>query len=68
MAKDQLRDLHLFAMESALPLGIGIINNARALGKVKPFILTLFLNILCKLIRIELNNSPSVIIVYYKYY
>ena len=32
MAKDQLRDLHLFAMESALPLGIGIINNARTGG------------------------------------
>ena len=28
MAKDQLRDLHLFAMESALPFGMGIINNA----------------------------------------
>ena len=32
MAKDQLRDLHLFAMESALPLGMGIINNARTGG------------------------------------
>ena len=29
MAKDQLRDLHLFAMESALPFGMGIINNAK---------------------------------------
>ena len=29
MAKDQLRDLHLFAMESVLPLGMGIINNAK---------------------------------------
>ena len=29
MAKDQLRDLHLFAMESALPLSMGIINNAK---------------------------------------
>ena len=32
MAKDQLRDLHLFAMESALPFGMGIINNARTGG------------------------------------
>ena len=32
MAKDQLRDLHLFAMESVLPLGMGIINNARTGG------------------------------------
>ena len=29
MAKDQLRDLHLFAMESALPFGMGIFNNAK---------------------------------------
>ena len=29
MAKDQLRDLHLFAMESVLPFGMGIINNAK---------------------------------------
>ena len=29
MAKDQLRDFHLFAMESALPFGMGIINNAK---------------------------------------
>ena len=29
MAKDQIRDLHLFAMESALPFGMGIINNAK---------------------------------------
>ena len=29
MAKDQLRDLHLFAMESALPFGMGIVNNAK---------------------------------------
>ena len=29
MAKDQLRDLHLFTMESALPFGMGIINNAK---------------------------------------
>ena len=35
MAKDQLRDLHLFAMESALPFGIGIINNARTGGLQK---------------------------------
>ena len=32
MAKDQIRDLHLFAMESALPFGMGIINNAKAGG------------------------------------
>ena len=35
MAKDKLRDLHLFAMESALPFGIGIINNARTGGLQK---------------------------------
>ena len=35
MAKDQLRDLHLFAMESALPFGMGIINNARTGGLQK---------------------------------
>ena len=35
MAKDKLKDLHLFAMESALPLGIGIINNARTGGLQK---------------------------------
>ena len=29
MAKDQLRDLHLFAMESALPFGMGIVKNAK---------------------------------------
>ena len=32
MAKDQLRDFHLFAMESALPLSIGIIKNAKTGG------------------------------------
>ena len=32
MAKDQLKDLHLFAIESALPFGMGIINNAKAGG------------------------------------
>ena len=32
MAKDQLKDLHLFAMESALPFGMGIINNAKTGG------------------------------------
>ena len=32
MAKDQLRDFHLFAMESALPFGMGIINNAKSGG------------------------------------
>tara|TARA_B100000700_G_scaffold118082_1_gene132800 strand:+ start:128 stop:505 length:378 start_codon:yes stop_codon:yes gene_type:complete len=35
MAKDQLRDLHLFAMESALPVGMGIINNAKTGGLEK---------------------------------
>ena len=35
MAKDQLRDFHLFAMESALPFGMGIINNARTGGLQK---------------------------------
>ena len=35
MAKDQLRDLHLFAMDSALPFGMGIINNARNGGLKK---------------------------------
>ena len=32
MAKDQLKDLHLFAMESVLPFGIGVINSARTGG------------------------------------
>ncbi len=32
MAKDQLRGFHLFAMESALPFGMGIINNAKVGG------------------------------------
>ena len=32
MAKDQIRDLHLFAMESALPFSMGIINNAKTGG------------------------------------
>ena len=32
MAKDQIRDLHLFAMESALPFGMGIIENAQSGG------------------------------------
>ena len=32
MAKDQLRDFHLFAMESALPFGMGIIHNAKSGG------------------------------------
>ena len=35
MAKDQLRDLHLFAMESALPVGMGIINKAKTGGLEK---------------------------------
>ena len=37
MAQDQLRDLHLFALESALPFGMGIINNAKN-GGVKKII------------------------------
>ena len=32
MAKDQLRDFHLFAMESALPFGMGMIQNAKTGG------------------------------------
>ena len=32
MAKDQLRDLHLFAIESALPFGMGILKNAKTGG------------------------------------
>ena len=32
MAKDKLKDFHLFAMESALPFGMGIIKNAKAGG------------------------------------
>ena len=35
MSKDQLRDLHLFAMESVLPFGMGIINNAKTGGMKK---------------------------------
>jgi len=35
MAKDQLRELHLFAMESALPFGMGIIKNAKTGGLQK---------------------------------
>ena len=35
MAKDQLRDLHLFAMESALPVGMGIIHNVKTGGLQK---------------------------------
>ena len=35
MAKEKLRDLHLFAMESALPFGMGIINNAKTGGLKK---------------------------------
>ena len=35
MAKNQLRDLHLFAMDSALPLGMGILNNAKTGGLKK---------------------------------
>ena len=32
MAKDQLKDLHLFAMDSALPFGLGIVNKAKTGG------------------------------------
>ena len=32
MAKDPLRDFHVFAMESALPFGMGIIKNAKSGG------------------------------------
>ena len=32
MAKDKLRDLHLFAMESLLPFGIGIAKNVKTGG------------------------------------
>ena len=32
MAKDKLKDLHLFAVESALPFGMGIIKNAKSGG------------------------------------
>ena len=35
MAKDQLRDLHLFAIESVLPFGMGIFNNAKNGGLTK---------------------------------
>tara|TARA_B100000579_G_C22572092_1_gene729404 strand:- start:318 stop:692 length:375 start_codon:yes stop_codon:yes gene_type:complete len=35
MAKEQLRELHLFAMESVLPFGMGIINNAKSGGLKK---------------------------------
>ncbi len=32
MAKDQLRNLHLFAVQSALPFSMGILKNAKAGG------------------------------------
>ena len=35
MAKDQLKDFHLFAMQSFLPVGMGIIKNAKAGGVKK---------------------------------
>ena len=35
MAKDKLSDLHSFAMESALPFGMGVINNAKTGGLKK---------------------------------
>ncbi len=35
MAKDKLKDFHLFGMESALPFGMGIIKNAKTGGLKK---------------------------------
>ena len=35
MANDQLRDFHLFAMESVLPFGMGIIKNVKTGGLQK---------------------------------
>ena len=35
MAKDKLRNLHLFAMESALPFGLGILEDAKTGGLQK---------------------------------
>ena len=35
MAKEQLRQLHVFAMESFLPFGMGIIDNAKTGGLQK---------------------------------
>tara|TARA_B100000579_G_scaffold176337_1_gene143656 strand:+ start:230 stop:607 length:378 start_codon:yes stop_codon:yes gene_type:complete len=35
MANDQIRDLHLFAMESVLPVGIGIVRKVRSGGLPK---------------------------------
>ncbi|WP_269623993.1 hypothetical protein [Prochlorococcus marinus] len=35
MAQDQLKDFHLFAIESALPFGMGIIQNAKTGGLQK---------------------------------
>ena len=35
MAKDKLRDLHLFSIESALPFSMGIIDNAKTGGLKK---------------------------------
>jgi len=32
MAKEPIRDFHLFAMESALPFGMGIVKNAKTGG------------------------------------
>ena len=32
MAQDQFRDFHLFAMDSVLPVGMGIIDNAKSGG------------------------------------
>jgi len=35
MAQDRIRDLHLFAMDSFLPLGMGVIHNAKTGGLKK---------------------------------
>ena len=35
MAKDQLRDFHLFAMESALPFGMGVMKTTKSGGLKK---------------------------------
>tara|TARA_Y100001968_G_scaffold215857_1_gene198579 strand:+ start:272 stop:649 length:378 start_codon:yes stop_codon:yes gene_type:complete len=35
MAKDQLRNFHVFAMESVLPFGMGVFNNAKTGGLKK---------------------------------
>ena len=37
MAKDHIRNLHIFAMDSALPFAMGIVNNAKTGGLKKIF-------------------------------